>query len=138
VNKLDQLLGLYRRLAARVAALEAAQPVRRKREPAPRPSNGIIDQRNELWNRFRVLYRYFQRREATITRFCAKHLDGMCTSEFSRWLSAADKKGIAAGSSVDLRIRRALDKGIGDLEALAGKSSHGNLSHSQSFGDRAQ
>jgi len=126
VNKLDQLLGLYRRLAARVAVLEADRPLRRKRQKAPKPSNAVIEARNELWNRFRVLHRYFNHREATITWFCAKHLDGMCTSEFSRWLSASGKKGIAAGSSVDLRIRKALEDEIGRLEAKAGKFPMGS------------
>jgi hypothetical protein len=134
VNKFDQFKmetrRAFRTLEGRIAGLEAERKPKRKRAKAPGPTNAIISERKALWGRFLVLHKYFHRREATILWFTTHYVAGLDPSEFSRWLSAGVKKGIAPGGTVDGRIRRALLKAVAELEARAGKDAgHATFSH---------
>jgi hypothetical protein len=130
MNKVDQLRIEVRGLATRVTALEAERKPKRKRAKALGPTSAVISERKALWGRFLVLHKYFHRREATILWFTTHYVAGLDPSQFSRWISAAVKKGIAPNGAVDERIRKALDKAIGELEARAEKDTgHPMVSH---------
>jgi hypothetical protein len=135
VNKLDLLRTQVRSLEARLDALEARR-ARRKRVAAPQASGGIIAEREKLWARY-VLLDVAHRGRITRLAFAMRHR--LNPTEFCRWFSVADRRGIPEGSGPDLRFRRALTDTIAELEARARgadwQHSHGNMTGSQ-FSDR--
>jgi hypothetical protein len=132
-------------LKARMAALEAAQaarPARRKRVAAPRPDDPTIAAREKLWARY-VLLDVSHRGRITKLNFALRHR--LNPTEFCRWFSVSDARGIPQGSGPDLRFRQVLTDAIADLEARAllatatvEKDSHGKVPGSQFFAPRPQ
>lgn len=132
-----------RTLQARVDALEATvatRPARRRRECAPRPADGVVDGREKLWSRLVLLNVQYGHGRLTRLRFVIKYHLGD-PSDFCRFLSTADKRGIAEGSVPAGRYYQALREAIAELEALRdthGYRSHGNMTHSQFSAARPQ
>jgi BMFP domain-containing protein YqiC len=135
---------MLHRLAARVAVLEAAQaarPAPRKRERAPQPDDAIITERYELWAKYIRLEMRFGHGRCRLTKLSFAMRHGVNPTEFGRWMSPTDKRGIAVGSKPDRSHRRALNAAIAELEARKSGSplpdlargivSHGNVSSSQ-------
>lgn len=68
---------------------------------------------------------------------CMRHR--LNPSEFARWLSVRDRRGIPAGSAPDRRFRQALEAAIAELESTSVRGlSHRNLHASQFTGSRPQ
>jgi hypothetical protein len=145
VTEFRQLKIQVRTLAARLAALEAAQaarPARRKRERAPRPTDAIITARRRLWAQY-VLVHVAHRGRVTYLSFAVKHR--LNPSEFARWFSMSDARGIPPGSGPDRRFYQALTGAIAELEGRAhgsylhgGDNSRGNIAGSQFSGSAPQ
>ena len=135
MNQFDQLRLQVRGLLARVTALEAARPARRKRAAAPRPDDSVTAAREQLWSRYVILHAQFGRGRLTKLNFATRH--GLNPTEFGRWLSPTDARGITEGSKPDRSHRRALNDAISELEARKNQSSdrtlnsHGNVFPSQ-------
>ena len=133
-------------LKARVAALEAAEAARRRKRPAaPKPSDAIITERYELWAKYIRLEMRFGHGRCRLTKLAFAMRWRLNPTEFCRWFSASDRRGIPEGSGPDRSFRRELNAAIAELEAR-GKNqfdgvklnSHGNMLHSQDSGARLQ
>lgn len=127
-----------RRLTARVVALEAGRP-RRKRAPAPRPGGTTIGAREKLWAKYVLLEMQHGHGRCRLTKlaFCMKHR--LNPSEFARWFSTRDRRGVPEGSTPDRRFRHALDGAIAELEsAHVRQLSQRNSTVSQYSGMRPQ
>jgi hypothetical protein len=117
VTQLAQLRLQVRALAARVGALEAARPAPRKRTAAPRPGDAIIGERERLWVRYVMLEMQHGHGRVALTRLSFSVRWRLNPTEFNRWFSARDRRGIPAGSAPDQRFHRALADAIAELEA---------------------
>jgi hypothetical protein len=139
-------------LKARLATVEgilAARPPRRKRVGAPRPTDPIIAAREKLWARY-VLLDVAHRGRITKLAFAIRHR--LNPTEFCRWFSGTDTRGIPEGSAPALRFYQALNDVIAELEARArggdqkakaaiagiASDSHGKVAHSQFSNSRPQ
>jgi hypothetical protein len=150
MTKYDLLLSRVRWLESRMRAMEAAQVRRRsKRVPAPRPTNAVVAGREALWAKYVMLEMRFGHGRCRLTKlsFAVRHRQN--PSEFCRWFSATDRRGVPADSGPDLRFRQALNDAIAELEARARggdrKStttmlvdSHGKITGSQFSAARLQ
>jgi hypothetical protein len=112
-----------RSLERRLALLETRH-ARSQRPRAPRPADTIIAARERLWHRFLLLQ--VGHGSTTKLAFCVKHHLGH-PSDFSRFLSASGKRGIAEGSATARRYYDALHQAIRDGEARKRSGFHGNL-----------
>jgi hypothetical protein len=104
-----------RRMRARLDAVEAALAARRarkKRVPAPRPSDAVITTRERIWARYLKLEMQFGHGRMKLTRLAFAVKWRLNPSEFCRWFSVTDKRGIPAGSGPDLCFQRALANAI--------------------------
>ncbi len=131
---------MLHRLAARVEALEAARPAKRKRESAPKPDSAVVAKRQTLWSRLVILHVQYGHGHLTRLKVCVKYGLGD-PSDLCRFLSADDARGIPEGSIPAGRYYRALREFIAELEAVRdnnGRQSHGISAGSQSFGARVQ
>jgi hypothetical protein len=99
-----RLLRCEQRLAALEAAL-AARPARPKRTAAVRPGDAIIAGRVSLWDQLVLLH------PTSKLAFCIKHHLGD-PSDFSRFFSSKDARGIAEGSTTAERYYQALHDAI--------------------------
>jgi hypothetical protein len=141
----DQLRLRLLRVEGRLAALEAAQaarPARRKRVAAPRPGDDVIAGREKLWARY-VLLDVSHRGRISKLAFAMRYR--LNPTEFCRWFSTADRRGVPENSGPDQRFRKVLIDAIGELEARAllsrttgDKDSHGKVPGSQFFAPRPQ
>ncbi len=129
-------------LKDRVTALEAltARP-RRKRAAAPRPDDAVVSERVKLWSKYLLLEMQFGhgRMRYTYLAFAMRH--GVNPTEFGRWLSPTDRRGIPEGSKPDRSHRRELNAAIAELEqrrVTHGQHSRGNVAHSQNSAMRLQ
>lgn len=131
---------------ARIAALEAAQaarPAKRKRERASKPDSAVTTERYELWAKYIRLEMRFGHGRCRLTKLSFAMRWRLNPTEFCRWFSATDRRGIPAGSGPDRSFRRELNAAISELEAR-GKNesdgirpvSHGNMLPSQDSGAR--
>lgn len=141
MNRIDRLSLQVRQLTQRLAALEQSRRST-KRQPAPRPTDGVIDARERLWSKFVLLAAQYGRGRATRLNFAVKH--ALNPGEFSRWFSSRDRRGIPSGSVPDLNFHRALRTAIAELEARKPSTqvdsfdSHGNVTHAQLPAGRLQ
>jgi hypothetical protein len=145
MTKFDQLRLEVRVLRARLDRLEARRQRQPKREAAPRPTDAIIAGRKGLWDRFILLQ--VGRGPTSKLAFAVKHHLGDA-SEFRRFFSASDKRGICEGSAPAVRYYRALNDAIAELEgrdgdhkssaAIAAVDSHGSRTGSHFLGARPQ
>jgi hypothetical protein len=144
MNKLDRLELQVRALIARVGTLESAQAMRRqrpKRTAAPRPADPTVAAREALWARY-VLLDVPHRGRITKLAFAVKHRLGD-PSDFRRFFSAADKRGIPEGSVPAVRFYRAINDAIAEARArssgaIAPLDSHGNVTGSPLSAARPQ
>jgi hypothetical protein len=121
-------------LEARVRKLEAAVEVqKRRRTRAPRPDAGVIREREELWSKYLMLEMSRGHCTTKLSKLGFATKNRINPSEFARWFSAADARGIAEGSGPDTRIRRALAEAIAELGARL-PSARGKLLASQFSG----
>ncbi len=139
---------MLHRLAARIAALEAAArpatalvqgPAPRKRECAPKPSDNVIIGRLKLWSRLTLLHLEIRHARLTKLKFTIKYRLGD-PSDLCRFFSARGR-GIPEGSAPALRYYAALKEAIAELETLRdthGYQSHGIHAGSPSFSARPQ
>jgi hypothetical protein len=125
-------------LKARVAALEAGQtarPARPKRTAAPRPADAIIAGRVSLWDQFVLLH------PTSKLAFVLKYRLGD-PSDFSRFFSSNDARGIAENSTTAERYYRALHAAIAEARARKSTSQladfHGKLAAFQDSAARPQ
>ena len=107
MTKLDQLRIEVRGLAARVSKLEA----RKKREPAPRPSDAAVRETRALWQKYQeVAARMYGLRSQSSgkARFAERH--HLSEREFRRAFSSTDTRGLshAARQRYDVAIREAI------------------------------
>lgn len=140
-----QLRLQVRALAARVDVLEAAacRPARRKRERAPRPTDGIIATREAQWAKYLRLEMMHGHGRTKLSKLAFAIRHRLNPDEFCRWFSATDRRGVPAGSGPDVRFRQALTDAISELEGRAvtgsvAPHSHGRMPPSQNSSVRLQ
>jgi hypothetical protein len=117
-----------RSLEARVRALEA----KRRRKAVPPPTDADIMERHALWAAYlQAEMQYGHGRcRLTKTAFAVRH--GFPLSEFYRWFSGRDRRGVPASSGPDQRFRDELAAATAKL-----RESHGTRPSSQLFRVRA-
>jgi hypothetical protein len=126
VSRLDELRIAVRRLAARVAVLEAAGAPKPK--PAPsKPGDAEVMETRRLWDEYhdvaeKVYGRGSQR--ASKSAFAKRH--HFPEREFRRAFSSVDKRGLRPGSALLVRIRDELREATATLKQTPG-NTHGNL-----------
>lgn len=129
-----------RRLKARIWALEQSRR-RPKRQPAPRPNDSLIAARERLWARYVVLD-VGRRGRITKLNFAMRH--HLNPTEFCRFFSETDRRGIPEGSEPAQNFYAALRDAIAELEGrksttqVVGFDSHGNALPSQYSAARPQ
>ena len=98
----------------------------RKRRPrnirhsAP-PDSATVRERYGLWAA--VVTGTMGAGGQALSKSCFAELHSLSRSEFCRWLSAKDGRGIPAGSVPDVSIRRALQQALAELRQRGGRGS---------------
>ena len=86
-----------------------------------RPDSATIGERYGLWAE--VVTGTMNAGGPALTKTCFAELHSLSRSEFCRWLSAKDGRGIPAGSVPDVSIRRALQQALAELRQRGGRGS---------------
>jgi hypothetical protein len=103
-----------RALEARVRALETASG-KRRRTRASHPDADVMRERESLWIKYLMMQMNRGHTTVKLTKLAFATRHRLNPSEFTRWLSAADARGIAVGSGPDLNFRKALADAISEL-----------------------
>jgi hypothetical protein len=123
-----QLRLQMRSLEARVRALEA----KRRRKAVPPPSSAVILERHALWAAYIQAEMQYGHGRCRLTKAAFGGRHGFPLSEFYRWFSGKDRRGVPASSGPDQRFRAELTAATAKLR----EDSHGMRSRSQIFGLR--
>jgi hypothetical protein len=132
----QQLAVWQRRVEARLRALEASQgarPARHKRVAAPRPDGGVVAAREALWARYLRLEMTRGHGKVRLTKLSFAMRFKLNPTEFCRWLSPTDRRGIAEGSGPDLRFRESLAAAIRGLEGRTRSDDPKSKAHDESL-----